>query len=177
MWPLHGLRSPQISLYLAMVCCCLPRVVLNGLRVHVSVVGCPGEKWSLCFESYMIMGLTNVLKVGKEQDGSTWLREVGMSLAKEGFTSWDPSFCSEKWWYHYCLQNVGLKGRCSWQLFLEMYLSTAELINPQYAHSKWVYTLRGDCIWKAPLVQAFWCVWALNLKGCCRWTRDWRVEM
>lgn len=59
-------------------------------------VGCPGEKWSLCFESCMSMGLTNVLKVGKEQDGSTWLREVGMSLAKEGFTSWDPSFCSEK---------------------------------------------------------------------------------
>lgn len=31
--------------YLVMVCSHLPRVVLSGLRVHVSVVGeCPGEK-------------------------------------------------------------------------------------------------------------------------------------
>lgn len=31
-------------------------------------------------------GLTDVLKVGRGQDGSTWLREFSVSLAKESFT-------------------------------------------------------------------------------------------
>lgn len=41
-------------------------------------------------------GLTDVFKVGRGQDGSTWLREVSVSLAKEGFTCWDPTLSSGK---------------------------------------------------------------------------------
>lgn len=205
MWPLHGLRCREIwgisnllrgEEYLwswnssRWPVHSHPRLSCNGLFLFAQGCtlwsqgtclccgGCPGEKWSLCFVDCISKGLTDVLKVGRGQDGSTWLREFSVSLAKESFTCWVPTLISEKWWYHYCLQNVGVKGRCSSQLLLlEMYLSTVELINPQYAHSRGFYTLRGDCIWKAPFVQVFWCAWALHLKGCCRWAFDWRVEI
>lgn len=46
--------------------------------------------------SYISKSLTDVLKVGRGQDGSTWLREDSISLAKEGFTCWNPTLSSEK---------------------------------------------------------------------------------